>query len=109
MRLNGWLTPSVSLAIARTVCYVATRLGGKVAMNGQPISGRHDLRDGDVVSVGGLTLEFCLAGNMTAPLTLPDPEGGGTGPRALIDGGRRGCGAAGPVYSARLEFTPCRC
>jgi pSer/pThr/pTyr-binding forkhead associated (FHA) protein len=62
VRLNGWLTPNVALAITRNRHgYVATRLGGKVAVNGQPIAGRHDLRDGDVVSVGGLTLEFTLA------------------------------------------------
>jgi pSer/pThr/pTyr-binding forkhead associated (FHA) protein len=62
IRLNGWLTPNVALAITRNHHgYVATRLGGKVAINGQPIGGRHDLRDGDVVSVGGLTLEFTLA------------------------------------------------
>ena len=31
VRLNGWLTPSVSLAITRNrLGYVATRLGGKV-------------------------------------------------------------------------------
>jgi pSer/pThr/pTyr-binding forkhead associated (FHA) protein len=75
VRLNGWLTPSVSLAITRNrLGYVATRLGGKVAINGQPISGRHDLRDGDVVSVGGLTLEFCLAGSATASLPSHEPS-----------------------------------
>jgi pSer/pThr/pTyr-binding forkhead associated (FHA) protein len=61
VRLNGWLTPNVALAITRNRHgYVATRLGGRVSVNGQPIGGRHDLTDGDVVSVGGLTLEFSL-------------------------------------------------
>jgi hypothetical protein len=61
VRLSGWLAPSVSLAITRNRHgYVLTRLGGKVAINGQPIGGRHDLRDGDVVSVCGLTLEFSV-------------------------------------------------
>lgn len=67
VRLHGWLTPNVALAITRNRHgYVATRLGGKVAVNGQPIGGRHDLRDGDVVSVGGLTLEFTLADGAVA-------------------------------------------
>jgi len=73
VRLKGWLTPNVSLAITRNrLGYVATRLGGKVAINGQPIS-RHDLKDGDVMSVGGLTLEFCVADAAAASVRSGDP------------------------------------
>jgi pSer/pThr/pTyr-binding forkhead associated (FHA) protein len=73
IRLNGWLTPNVALAITRNRHgYVATRLGGKVAVNGLPIGGRHDLKDGDVVSVGGLTLEFSLADGAVAAAQLKD-------------------------------------
>jgi pSer/pThr/pTyr-binding forkhead associated (FHA) protein len=73
VRLNGWLAPNVALAITRNRHgYVATRLGGKVAVNGQPIGGRHDLRDGDVVSVGGLTLEFSLADGVSAAANPKD-------------------------------------
>jgi pSer/pThr/pTyr-binding forkhead associated (FHA) protein len=74
VRLSGWTTPSVSLAITRNRHgYVATRLGGKVAINGQPIGGRHDLKDGDVVSVCGLTLEFSLAQSEAAAADVKDP------------------------------------
>jgi predicted component of type VI protein secretion system len=71
VQLSGWLAPNVSLAITRNrQGYVATRLGGKVAVNGHPIGGRHDLRDGDVVSVCGLTLEFSLV-LCAAPMAMP--------------------------------------
>jgi len=71
VRLSGWLAPNVSLAITRNrQGYVATRLGGKVAVNGHPIGGRHDLKDGDVVSVCGLTLEFSLV-LCAAPMPIP--------------------------------------
>ena len=42
-----------------------TALGGKVKINGQPLVGRHDLQDGDVVEVSGLTLEFRQKSNRT--------------------------------------------
>jgi len=71
VQLSGWLAPNVSLAITRNrQGYVATRLGGKVAVNGHPIGGRHDLRDGDVVSVCGLTMEFSLV-LCAAPMSMP--------------------------------------
>jgi len=74
IRLNGWLTPNVALAITRNRHgYVATRLGGKVAVNGQPIGGRHDLKDGDVLSVGGLTIEFSLVADAVAEARPQDP------------------------------------
>jgi pSer/pThr/pTyr-binding forkhead associated (FHA) protein len=74
IRLSGWLTPNVALAITRNRHgYVATRLGGKVAVNGQPIAGRHDLKDGDVVSVGGLTMEFSLVAEALAEARPQDP------------------------------------
>jgi hypothetical protein len=74
IRLNGWLAPNVALAITRNRHgYVATRLGGKVAVNGQPIGGRHDLKDGDVVSVGGLTMEFSFVDGAVAEIRSKDP------------------------------------
>ena len=59
IRLKGWFTPRVAVAITRNqLGYVATRLGGKMLVNSQPMTGRHDLKDGDVLEVGGLTLVF---------------------------------------------------
>jgi pSer/pThr/pTyr-binding forkhead associated (FHA) protein len=64
IRVKGWwFAPAVSLAVTRNRHgYVATRLGGKVRINDCLIHGRHDLKDGDVVRVGGLRLEFRLKG-----------------------------------------------
>ena len=59
VRLTGWLKPKVAVAITRNGHgYVATRLGGNARINGARLSGRHGLKDGDVLLVSGLTLEF---------------------------------------------------
>jgi hypothetical protein len=61
VRLKGWFKPKSAVAIARKGdTYTATQLGGKTSINGQPLSGRQDLNEGDVLSVSGLTLEFRL-------------------------------------------------
>ena len=38
--------------------YVATLLGGSMLIKGQSVRGRHELKDGDVLEVSGLVLEF---------------------------------------------------
>ena len=59
IRLRGWFAPRVAVAITRNqLGYVATLLRGKMLVNNQPMTGRHDLSDGDVLEVGGLTLVF---------------------------------------------------
>jgi pSer/pThr/pTyr-binding forkhead associated (FHA) protein len=59
VRLQGWFKPSVAIAIARSGnTYVATALGGKPFINDVRLEGRHELQDGDVLSVSGLVLEF---------------------------------------------------
>jgi pSer/pThr/pTyr-binding forkhead associated (FHA) protein len=61
IRLRGWFKPSVAVAVTRNRHgYVATRLRGKMLVNALPVGGRYDLKNGDVLSVGGLTLEFRL-------------------------------------------------
>ena len=40
--------------------FVIQASGAKTLVNGQQISGRHDLRRGDLIEVSGLTLEFRL-------------------------------------------------
>ena len=63
VRLQGWFKPKVAVAIARNgEGYVATPLGGKTRINSQPLSGRYTLKDGDVLQVSGLTLEFRVKG-----------------------------------------------
>jgi hypothetical protein len=59
VRLKGWFKPESAAAIARKGdTYTVTHLGGKTTINGQVLTGRQDLRDGDVLLVSGLTLEF---------------------------------------------------
>jgi pSer/pThr/pTyr-binding forkhead associated (FHA) protein len=61
VRLRGWFKPDVAVAITRNrQGYVATLLGGKTRINSQPLTGRHELKEGDVLRVSGLTLEFGL-------------------------------------------------
>lgn len=61
VRLKGWFKPKAAAAIARKgEGYAATPLSGKLQINGQTVSGRRDLKDGDVLQVSGLTLEFRL-------------------------------------------------
>jgi hypothetical protein len=59
VRLRGWFKPSVAVAIARSgPGYVATALGGKPFINEERLDGRHELREGDLLSISGLVLEF---------------------------------------------------
>jgi pSer/pThr/pTyr-binding forkhead associated (FHA) protein len=62
IRLKGWFKPKVAAAIARKgEGFTITPVGGKLAVNGEKISGRRDLTSGDVIEVSGLTLEFTLS------------------------------------------------
>ncbi len=59
IRLKGWFTPSVALVITRNgPGYTATHMKSSTFVNGEPLTGRRDLQEGDVLRVGGLTLEF---------------------------------------------------
>jgi predicted component of type VI protein secretion system len=63
VRLRGLFKPKEAVAIARSDSgYVATVLRGTTRINKKPIRERRTLADGDVLEVGGLTLEFKLAG-----------------------------------------------
>jgi pSer/pThr/pTyr-binding forkhead associated (FHA) protein len=67
VRLRGWFKPKMAVAITRNrQGYVATRLGGYMLIKGQSVSGRHELKDGDVIEVCGLVLEFCSLKERTA-------------------------------------------
>lgn len=59
VRLKGFFKPKEAVAIARNgEGYVATAIGGTTQVNNQRLRGRHPLADGDILEVGGLTLEF---------------------------------------------------
>ena len=63
IRLKGWFKPKIAIAITRNGhSYVATLLRGNTLINHQPRRGRHHLRDGDLLEVGGLVLEFRFKG-----------------------------------------------
>ena len=63
IRLKGVFKPKEAVAIARSDAgYVATVLGGRTRINNERVRERQVLADGDVLEVGGLTLEFKLAG-----------------------------------------------
>jgi len=73
VRLKGWFKPGVAVAITRNYNgYVATSLRGRMLINNQTVNGRHDLKDGDVLCVGGLTLAFHF---VDPPLPMPNSEG----------------------------------
>jgi predicted component of type VI protein secretion system len=62
IRLKGWFKPRVAAAIARKGDgFTITPMGGKVSVNGKPTDGRRDLVNGDLIEVGGLTLQFTLS------------------------------------------------
>ncbi len=62
IRLKGWFKPKVAAAIARKGDgFTITPMGAKVAVNGQRVEARRDLVNGDVIEVGGLTLQFTLS------------------------------------------------
>lgn len=62
IRLKGWFRPQVAAAIARKgEGFTITPMGGKVSVNGEKVSGRRELISGDMIEVGGLTLEFTLS------------------------------------------------
>jgi len=59
VKLKGWFKPKSAVAIARKGdAYTLTALGGKQTVNNEPLSGRRDLKEGDILMVSGLTLEF---------------------------------------------------
>ena len=70
VRLRGWFKPDVAVAITRNPQgYVATWLGGKTRINSEPLTGRYALKEGDVLCVSGLTLEFRVKASPVDPPT----------------------------------------
>jgi pSer/pThr/pTyr-binding forkhead associated (FHA) protein len=59
VRLRGLFKPRVAATIHREDArYFLEPAGGHTLVNGQRLDGRHELRDGDVLDVSGLVLEF---------------------------------------------------
>src|SRR5262249_18420736 len=62
IRLQGFFVPRVAVVITRNgPGYTATHMKSSALINGEPLTGRCDLKEGDVLRVGGLTLKFGFA------------------------------------------------
>jgi len=62
IRLKGWFKPKIAAAIARKgEGFTITPMGGKLKVNGEPVTSRRDLASGDMIEVSGVTLEFTLS------------------------------------------------
>ena len=62
IRIKGWFKPKVAAAIARKgEGFTITPMGGKLTVNGEKVTGRRDLANGDLIEVSGLTLQFNLS------------------------------------------------
>jgi pSer/pThr/pTyr-binding forkhead associated (FHA) protein len=62
IRLKGFFTPKVAALVnRRKEGYFVTPAGGKaIKINGRDIHHRHDLKDGDIVEISGLKLQFYI-------------------------------------------------
>jgi pSer/pThr/pTyr-binding forkhead associated (FHA) protein len=62
IRLTGWFKPKVAAAIARKgEGFTITPMSGNLSVNGERVTGRRDLANGDLIEVAGLTLKFTLS------------------------------------------------
>lgn len=63
VKLTGWFAPKVAALISRTeTAYVISlsEESKKILVNGAPIHGRSDLKDGDLIEVAGVKMYFYL-------------------------------------------------
>jgi len=63
IKLTGWFAPKVAALISRTDTGYAlstSEEGKKVLINGAPIQGRGDLKDGDLIEVTGVKMYYYL-------------------------------------------------
>ncbi len=63
VKLTGWFAPKVAALISRTETGYAlstSEKGSKILVNGAPIQGRGDLKDGDLIEVAGVKMYFYI-------------------------------------------------
>lgn len=62
IRLRGFFTPKVAALVnKRKEGYFISPAGGKaLRVNGEKIEGRRDLKDGDIVEIGGIKMQFYI-------------------------------------------------
>ncbi len=68
VRLNGWWKPETAAAIVQNDAgFTLTDFDGSTLVNNQPLpDGSQQLKDGDMLEVGGLVMQFGLAGTSPA-------------------------------------------
>ena len=63
VRLRGWFKPQVAASIVKDgPAYVLTPATGRTLVNGEPVHGKRELRDGDVLDIAGVVFEFRVNG-----------------------------------------------
>ncbi|HEX9741650.1 MAG TPA: FHA domain-containing protein [Nitrospiraceae bacterium] len=63
VKLTGWFAPKVAALISRSeTAYVISlsEESKKILVNGEPVQGRGDLKDGDLIEVAGVKMYFYL-------------------------------------------------
>ena len=59
VRLRGWFKPHVAATIVKDgAAYFVSPATGRTAVNGEHLHSRRELRDGDVLDIAGVVLEF---------------------------------------------------
>jgi pSer/pThr/pTyr-binding forkhead associated (FHA) protein len=61
VRLKGWFAPKVGAIINKQAeNYFVSPMAKKAFVNGQPVTGRQELKDGDVLTLGRVHMQFNL-------------------------------------------------
>lgn len=61
VRLKGWFAPKVAAIINKQAeNYFVSPMAKKAFVNGQPVTGRQELKDGDVLTLGRVHMQFNL-------------------------------------------------
>jgi len=61
VRLKGWFAPKVAAIINKQAeSYFVSPMAKKAFVNGQPVTGRQELKDGDVLTLGRVHMQFNL-------------------------------------------------
>jgi len=61
VRLKGWFAPKVAAIINKQAeSYFVNPMAKKALVNGQPVTGRQELKDGDVLTLGRVHMQFNL-------------------------------------------------
>ena len=61
VRLKGWFTPKIAAMISKQDgTYHLSPTARKVSVNGLPLTAKVELKEGDVVAIGGVQMQFSL-------------------------------------------------